>query len=313
MTLLSIGELSDRCGLPVRTIRFYSDRGLLPPTERSTAGHRQYDADAVARLELLQTLRALGVDLPTVRQVLAEERTVPEVAAAHAAALDVQIRALGVHRAVLRLAARRGSRPAEMRLLHRLARLSGQERARLIDGFVDEAFGDLDANPELVQLLRSAVPELPTEPAAEQLEAWIEVAELVGDPAFKAGVRRAAEHQAEDRARGDRTGLHHDLTVYVRDTVGRALADGIDPAGAAARPILDGLVAQYCVTFGEADTPEYRQRLIRRLEVAGDPLLERYWHLLAVVGGAEPPPTLAPVFEWFSTALSVHRNVGGRR
>ncbi len=34
---LTIGQLARRTGVPVRTIRFWSDIGLIPPTER-TAG-----------------------------------------------------------------------------------------------------------------------------------------------------------------------------------------------------------------------------------------------------------------------------------
>ncbi|MEU4602126.1 hypothetical protein AB0F43_04015 [Kribbella sp. NPDC023972] len=70
--------------------------------------------------------------------------------------------------------------------------------------------------------------------------------------------------------------------------------------------MLAALIAQYGVTFGEADSPAYRARLVRRLEVASDPLAERYWYLLAVVNGSEPPPSLAPVFRWFLAALRAH-------
>ncbi|WP_240801818.1 MerR family DNA-binding transcriptional regulator [Streptomyces sp. A1136] len=38
--LYSIGELSRRTGLTVKTIRFYSDKGIVPPTDRSPAGYR---------------------------------------------------------------------------------------------------------------------------------------------------------------------------------------------------------------------------------------------------------------------------------
>jgi DNA-binding transcriptional MerR regulator len=65
-TLYSIGDLARRTGLSVRTIRFYSDHGVLPPTSRSPAGYRRYDLDALARLDLLRTLRDLGVDLATI-------------------------------------------------------------------------------------------------------------------------------------------------------------------------------------------------------------------------------------------------------
>src|ERR1700761_7881852 len=57
--LFTIGQLSRRTGVPARTIRFWSDQGLVPPTARSAAGYRLYDAEAVARLDLIQTLREL--------------------------------------------------------------------------------------------------------------------------------------------------------------------------------------------------------------------------------------------------------------
>ena len=121
-TLYSIGDLARRTGLTVRTIRFYSDCGIVAPTGRSPAGYRLYDLDAIARLDLVRTLRDLGVDLPTIRKVVNRELSLPAVAAAHAEALDVQIRTLRLRRAVLTAVATRGSAPEEMELMHKLAR-----------------------------------------------------------------------------------------------------------------------------------------------------------------------------------------------
>ena len=53
----SIGDLSRRSGLSVRTIRFYSDVGVVPASARSASGYRLYDVEAVARLDLVRTLR----------------------------------------------------------------------------------------------------------------------------------------------------------------------------------------------------------------------------------------------------------------
>jgi DNA-binding transcriptional MerR regulator len=149
----------------VRTIRFYSDSGVVPATFRSPAGYRPYDLHALARLDLVRTLRDLGVDLATIRRVLEREISLPEVAAAHAQALDAQIRTLRLRRAVLRAVASRGSSPEELELMHKLARLSDEERHRIICDFIDEAFGGLDANPEFVAMMRSAMPDLPDDPA----------------------------------------------------------------------------------------------------------------------------------------------------
>lgn len=60
-TLYSIGEPARRTGLSVRTIRFYSDAGVVAPTSRSRAGYRLYDLDALLHLALVRTLRELGI------------------------------------------------------------------------------------------------------------------------------------------------------------------------------------------------------------------------------------------------------------
>lgn len=182
-------------------------------------------------------------------------------------------------------------------------KLSDDERRRLITDFIDDTFGGLDANAEFVDMMRSAMPDLPDDPEPDQVDAWVELAELTQDSDFRAAVRRMAEYQAAERAQGDVTGLHHDLTETVRDRVGRAFDAGIAPASAEATPVIDALTARYAHTFGRADDADLRHWLLARLEIAGDPRAERYWYLLAVINGWPVPPSLAPVFTWFTEAL----------
>src|SRR5215813_3756546 len=274
-TLYSIGDLARRTGLTVKTIRFYANSGIVPPAGRSPAGYRLYDIDAAARLDLVRTLRDLGLDLPAIRKILDREISLPEVAAAHAQALEVQIRTLRLRRAVLRAVAKRGPTPKEMELMHKLAKLSDAERRRLISDFIDDTFGGLDANPEFVAMMRAAMPDLPEDPTAGQLEAWVELGELCQDPDFRASVRRMAEYQAADRAEGGTTGLHHDLAEAVRHRVGQALAAGITPASPEAAPVVDALTAQYAEAFGRHDDASLRRWLLTRLETASDPRAER--------------------------------------
>ncbi|WP_068068028.1 MerR family transcriptional regulator [Nocardia xishanensis] len=302
-TLLPIGAVARRTGLTVKTIRFYADRGIVAPSAIGPNGFRRYDSDAIARLELVRTLRALGLDLDTVRQVLARERTVPEVAAAHADALDLQIRILRQRRAVLRAVAQRATDTEEMNTMHRLATLTDAERRRIIHDFVDDAFGGVDANPELVELLRATVPDLPEDPAPNQVRAWMELAELAQDADFRAAVRRMAEYQARERANGDTTGLHHELTEAVRDLVGSALAAGTAPDTPEAAEVVDELTARYARTFGRADDAELRRWLLERLTIASDARVERYWRLVAAVNGWPAPQELAGIFDWFTAAL----------
>jgi hypothetical protein len=155
----------------------------------------------------------------------------------------------------------------------------------------------------VVDLLRSSMPELPEDATVEQVEAWMELVELMQDAGFRAAVRRMAEYQAAQRADGDATGLHHDLTEAVRQEVGRALAAGLAPDSDQAGPIVATLTARYAETFGKADDNQLKAWILERLEVADDPRVTRYLQLVAVINGWPALPDLEPVFTWFGQAL----------
>jgi DNA-binding transcriptional MerR regulator len=302
-TLYSIGELSRRTGLTVKTIRYYSDQGIVPPTDRSPGGYRLYGLDALARLDLARTLRDLGLDLATVRRVLDREASIPEVAEAHADALDVQIQTLRLRRAVLRAVARGCPTTMEMDLMHRLATLSQTEQRRLVTDFIDDAFKGLDANPEFVTLMRSALPELPEDPTPEQIGAWVELAELCQNPDFRTAVRRMAEEQAEEPSQQDVSGLHDGLNQAMRERIDEAVSAGILPASAETAPLADSLGGLYGHAFECAGDGDLRRWLLARLQMTVDPHAKRYWQLLATINGWPASPTLAPVYTWFTTVL----------
>ena len=304
--LYTIGDLARRSGLSVRTVRFYADVGVVPETARSAGGYRLYDLEAAARLDLVRTLRDLGLPLDAIRDLLSTPASLAEVAAAHEAALETQIRTLRLRRGVLRAVARANTTPQEAALMHRLVAMSAYERERLIEDFLAAAFSGLDVNPELVAVLETMKPELPDDPEPGQVQAWVELVELVQDPAFRASVRRMAEYQAAERADGDRTGLHHDLTTYLTRRVEAALAAGTAPADRDAAPIVADLVAHYAATFGAADTPDYRAKVLRRVEMGNNPRTERYLELLRVINGWPAQPSLGPVLSWFCAASRAH-------
>jgi DNA-binding transcriptional MerR regulator len=301
--LYSIGDLARRTGLAVRTIRFYSDCGIVRPAGRSSAGYRLYDVDAVARLDLVRTLRDLDVDLPTIRKVVNRELSLPAVAAAHAEALDAQIRILRLRRAVLTAVARRGSTPEEMELMHKLARLSEDERQRLIGDFLDAVFGDLGVEPSFAGVRCSMTPELPDDPEPEQVQAWVELAELSQDPDFRAAMRRMARDEATERGQDSAPAVRRGLVAVVRDQVGPALAACIEPASPQAAPVVAAMTAHYAHILGRPDDDALHRQLQARLEAVNDPRRERYLTLLAVINGWPAPQSLTPVLDWSIQAL----------
>jgi DNA-binding transcriptional MerR regulator len=277
----------------------------VSPTDRSPAGYRRYNTDAVARLNLVRTLRELGIDLPTIRKIVDRELSLPEVAAAHADALAVQIRVLRLRRAVLTAVAERGCTPEETELMHQLSQLSEDERRRLIGDFLDVVFGEREAAPAFAGVIRSMTPELSDNPEAEQVQAWVELAELSQDPDFRASMRRMAEDLAAEQDQSDSTGPRPDIAAVVRDQVDPALTAGIDPASPQADPIVAAITAHYAHLLGRRNDVELHRRLAARLESVNDPRRERYTQLLAVVNGWSAPESLAPALDWSVQALRV--------
>ncbi|WP_407555030.1 MerR family transcriptional regulator [Streptomyces sp. Pv4-95] len=309
-TLYSIGELSRRTGLSVRTIRFYSDAGVVAPTDRSPAGYRLYDLDALLRLELVRTLRELGIDLATVQRVLRRELTVAEVAAAHADAVDLQIRTLRLRRSVLNVVAGNGSSPEETKLMHRLTQLSGEERRRLIDDFLDGTFGTTDGDPAVVAMLRAATPDLPDDASTEQVAAWVELAEMVGDEDFRARMRRTAGYHAGRRTLDIESRAGSELMAFTRLRLAQAGESGIEPRSEEAAPVVDDIVQRFAEVLLRAPDAEFREWLAQQFAEAHDPRVDRYWRLVWIVNGWEVVPSLIPLYAWFVEALAGSRGHG---
>ena len=305
-TRYSIGELARRTGLTVKTIRFYSDRGIVVPADRTPAGYRRYGPDAVARLTLVRTLRELGLGLDVIRQVVERELTLGDVAEQHAAALEVQIATLRLRRAVLVAAARRGPTREEMERMHRLAQLSPAERRRLIDGFLDAVFEGLDGGHGYhAAARRSMTPELPDNATDAQVEAWVELAELALDPDFRDRLRGATENHAADLSGSGSAPPRPDVVAVVRDLAAAAVESGIAPETPQADPVVRELTAGCARTLGRLGDTEPHRWLLPRLEAANDPRRDRYVHLLAVINDWPAPRPLTPALDWSVTALRV--------
>jgi DNA-binding transcriptional MerR regulator len=239
--LLSIGDLARRAGLPVRTIRFWSDAGVLPPAARIASGRRLYDAACAARLELVVTLRELGLGLDDVRRVLDGRVSIAEVAAVHLEALDAQIRALRLHRAVLTVVVQRAAGNEEMTMMSKLARMSAAERRLMIDDFLAEVFAGLEPSAAGWPTW-AAAPNLPDDPSPGQVDAWIELAELVSDRDFRQRIRQLAVHRMQmqdgdglpDWGGADEDSAAAVLRGVAPDSAGAAqvVARILEPAGA---------------------------------------------------------------------------------
>jgi len=66
-----IGELAARLGVSPKTLRLYEQRGLIPTPARSHNGYRFYGDDAVRRARLVVGLRAMGLSIAVIGEMIA--------------------------------------------------------------------------------------------------------------------------------------------------------------------------------------------------------------------------------------------------
>jgi len=101
---MNIGEASDRCGLPPKTIRYYEDIGLITPL-RAPNGYRTYRDSDLHKLSFLGRARALGFSIEDCRALMAlyadngrASADVKRIAQGHLLEIDHKIDALAAMR-----------------------------------------------------------------------------------------------------------------------------------------------------------------------------------------------------------------------
>lgn len=67
---MQIGDVADRTGLSLRTIRHYEEVGLLPEAPRTQGGFRLYTEDSVRQLLLVKQMKPLDFTLEEMREIL---------------------------------------------------------------------------------------------------------------------------------------------------------------------------------------------------------------------------------------------------
>jgi len=67
---LLIGEVSKQTGVPIRTIRFYEEDGLLSPSDRRPSGYRVYTAQDVEKLRFIQQAKRFGLTLKEICSIM---------------------------------------------------------------------------------------------------------------------------------------------------------------------------------------------------------------------------------------------------
>ena len=68
-----IGEVAERAGITVDTLRYYEKLGVLPRARRTSGGLRQYGEDVLKQVRFIREAQALGLTLSDVRQLVGDQ------------------------------------------------------------------------------------------------------------------------------------------------------------------------------------------------------------------------------------------------
>lgn len=70
MTRNFIGTVAEHAAVPIKTIRYYEEVGLLPKPMRTSSGYRLYAPEIVDRLQFIKKAQNLGLRLDEIKEIL---------------------------------------------------------------------------------------------------------------------------------------------------------------------------------------------------------------------------------------------------
>ena len=73
MSQYTTGELAKQCGITVRTVQFYDQRGILVPSALTEGGRRLYSEEDLRKMKIICFLRDAGLSLDTIDRLLKED------------------------------------------------------------------------------------------------------------------------------------------------------------------------------------------------------------------------------------------------
>ncbi|HEV7319476.1 MAG TPA: MerR family transcriptional regulator [Ensifer sp.] len=302
--IYSIGELSALSGIPVRRLRFYSDRGLLPPFTRTQSGYRVYSSADLARLDLVLALREAGVSLKEIGKILVNRTSLADVLALRLRTLETEIRSKRRIAAALRAALKiHDPSPADLRRLWTVTELSKTEFRKALDRFYDEVAGGAPVDAEWKKrMIDAGTPDLPEDPTPEQIDAWAELMGMLSDKAYAAEMRAhmstlwtadfnpAAYAQAADETFARvRAAIENGLSPQSKD--GRQIAaDWLANSARAMKQNPDK-------AFIDWQLEQYRKHHARSA---------RYQELMALLQGQGPQAPTGREWSWIIDAMKQH-------
>lgn len=185
-----------------------------------------------------------------------------------------------------------------------VTRLSEAERKALIERFQQRILAGIPLDQQWMRekVLQSA-PRLPEEPTSEQLEAWLELTEIISDPVFAESLSSNAR---EVQARGLDLERLQRLNVEIGQAALQAQQRGVTPESAEGQALCERYLQGLAEVAGQrAEDPRFRAGVRQRFE-RQDPRATRYWQLVSILNGKAAMPNEVAGWSFVVQAVKHH-------
>ncbi|GHO88626.1 MerR family transcriptional regulator [Dictyobacter formicarum] len=294
--LYTIGAVAKLTGVPIKTIRYYTDIGLLPATDRTEARFRLYSTAAIWQLQLIRVLRQLEFSLEEIRAIIGGNLSVDT-------AIDWQLEAVAQHinrlqrvQEVLQQAKEGSQQPEQS--IHTLYELGLALSENVADRshFVTAKLHALVEQANLPdewrrQLLDHFTWQSPESLTTQQIAAWTEVVRILNDPAFSEEALRfnsPALHQASRQIDIDE---YNQQALKLIQQAQSAALRGEPLESKEVQALLWDWIRFVAASTQQAITPAFVQDLSAKFSASRNDLMQRFWTLMAALSGREAPPS----------------------
>jgi len=182
-----------------------------------------------------------------------------------------------------------------------VTRLSQDERKALIESFYEKIAEGIPIDKQWMrEKIAASAPRLPDEPTPEQIDAWVELAEMVSDPTFVESLRANAREVWQRGVDLDRLQA---LNAEAVAAAARARAAGAAPQSEAGASVVETYLAGLAGSAGgDPHDPAFRAGVRLRFE-RQDPRASRYWELVGILNGKHPMSGQVAEWRWIVEAL----------
>lgn len=279
--LLTIGDVASRAKVPIKTIRYYDEVGILKPEDVTEAGYRLYGDAQVWQLNLIRALRETGFSIKDIRQLLAGETSPEDAITLQLELVTKQMEKLAQVQAVLKRAKGEDDALGRLYKLGGTVKLSPKERRTFLRHKMRNLLARKAPPGWRERFMEEFFEALPDTLSAEQVEAWVALVELLEDE----GVQSAYQEQM---ASFWKTVQEHGVDPQtwqagMKRALEKALAavkEGQGPGGSLVQAGVEAWVELFAEALGRAPDPAFYRWFA---EVAPTFVSETGWRMQELV------------------------------